>query len=54
MRLSKILKNINLTTEAINDIDIEKITAKAELLDENTLFILPKGIKNDFGKIKFY
>ena len=51
MLLSKILKNVDLYDTDIPRVNVEKITAKLEFVDKNTLFILLKKEKNDIEKI---
>ena len=47
MLLSELLRGIDCKTAHIPDIEIENITAKTELINNNTLFILYKGLKCD-------
>lgn len=49
MLLSEVLRGINCKTAHIPDIDIENITAKTELINSKTLFILYRGVKCDIN-----
>ena len=47
MLLSEILREINYEKTDIQDLEIDNVTAKTDLINERTLFILYKGINSD-------